>query len=158
MGGSMMEATRPRRLIPVLEPLYDRMSDYAYPLIRFATGMIFMPHGAQKLFGLWGGSIAGTAAAFSKLGIEPALPLTWYIALLEFFGGLALAAGLLTRPLAVLFAGFMAVATFQVHMGNGFFWTKGGFEYPLLLLILSIAIAIRGGGKLSLDRRIGAEL
>jgi putative oxidoreductase len=52
----------------------------------------------------------------------------------------------------------MAVAVFHVHLGNGFFWTKGGFEYPLLLSILSIAIAIRGGGKLSLDRRIGTEV
>lgn len=154
----MMEAARPRRMIPALEPLYDSLADYAYPLIRIATGLIFVPHGAQKLFGLWGGSIAGTAAVFSKLGIEPAVPLTWYIALLEFFGGLALALGLFTRPLAMLFAGFMAVAVFHVHMSNGFFWTKGGFEYPLLLLVLSIAIAIRGGGKFSLDRRIGTEI
>ena len=153
-----MEATRPRRLIPALEPLYDRMSDYAYPLIRFTTGMMFVPHGAQKLFGLWGGSIAGTAGFFSKLGIEPAVPLTWYIALLEFFGGIAMALGLFTRPLAVLFAGFMAVATFYVHGGNGFFWTKAGFEYPLLLLLLCIAIAIRGGGKMSIDRHLGTEI
>jgi putative oxidoreductase len=154
----MMDAARPRRMIPALEPIYDSLADYAYPLIRIATGLIFVPHGAQKLFGLWGGSIAGTAAVFSRVGIEPAVPLTWYIALLEFFGGLAMAFGLFTMPLAVLFIAFMAVATFYVHWGLGFFWTNRGFEYPLMLMILCIAIAIRGGGKLSLDRRIGTEV
>lgn len=149
---------RPQRAIPALGAVYDALYEYAYPLIRIVFGLLFVPHGAQKLFGLAGGSIAGTAQFMTKMGLEPAVPLTWFIALLEFFGGLMIAAGLLTRPLAVLFAGFMLVATFHVHGPNGFFWTKGGFEYPLLLLILSIAIAIRGGDRLSVDQAIGKEV
>lgn len=153
-----MQHDRPQRLIPALGPIYDSVDAYAYPLIRIATGLIMVPHGAVKLFGLSGSSLTGTAQLFAKLGLEPAYPLALYIALLEFVGGFMLAAGFLTRFVALLFAGFMAVATFYVHLGNGFFWNKGGYEYPLLLLILSIAFMMRGGGKLSVDRAVGREL
>jgi putative oxidoreductase len=81
-----------------------------------------------------------------------------YITLLEFVGGLMLACGLFTRVVAVLAAGFMAVAVVQVHWPNGFFWIAKGYEYPLFWGLVCIALAIRGGGAQSLDAKIGREV
>ena len=69
-------------------------------------------------------------------------------------GGGILEVGLFTRPVAVLVAGFMAVAAFYVHAANGFLWIKGGFEYPLFWGLVALAIAVRGGGPMSLDARM----
>ena len=77
--------------------------------------------------------------------------------LVEFFGGLFLAIGLLTRPVAAAIAALMAVAAIQVHLGNGFFWANGGYEYPLMWGLIAIAFALRGGGAQSVDARIGRE-
>ncbi len=118
-----------------------------------------MPHGAQKLFGWFGGrGLEATAQGFAGMGFEPGWLFATYIAVLEFFGGLMLALGLLTRPVAALVVGFMAVAAFQVHWGNGFFWSDGGFEYPLMWGLIALAYVIRGGGRYSLDAAIGREL
>lgn len=144
-------------IIPALHPLYRNLSKLSYPMIRFCTGLFLMPHGAQKLFGWFGGNIDGTAEFFTKIGLEPALPLAYLVGSTEFFGGLFLAVGLLTRPAAVGIAILMAVATFQVHMANGFFWSNGGYEYPMLWGLIALALAFRGGGELSLDRAIGRE-
>jgi uncharacterized membrane protein YphA (DoxX/SURF4 family) len=65
---------------------------------------------------------------------------------------------LLTRPVALLFAGFMAVAAFHVHLKIGWFWTARGMEVPLYLLLICLAILIRGGGVLSVDRMLGREV
>lgn len=137
--------------------LYEVGSGLVYAWIRFFSGLFLMPHGAQKLFGWFGGNIDGTAGFFSKIGLEPALPLAYLVGATEFFGGLLIAIGLLTRPAAVAAAVLLLVAVFQVHLGNGFFWNKGGYEYPLLWAILMIGIFFRGGGELSIDRAIGKE-
>src|SRR6266487_3702712 len=76
----------------------------------------------------------------------------------EMVGGVLMVIGFLTRPVAALFFGFMAVAAFHVHWKIGYFWTGRGLEMPLLLLILALVILIRGGGKYSVDRRIGREV
>ena len=115
---------------------------------------MLVPHGYMKLFV---GGVGKTAAGFAKMGLEPAYPLALYIALLEFVGGIMLALGLFTRAVAVLVIGFMAVAVLHVHMKNGFLWTAGGYEYPLFWGLVCLAIAIRGGGPLSLDAKIGRE-
>ena len=81
-----------------------------------------------------------------------------YIAVLEVFGGVLLVIGFLTRPIAALFLGFMAVAAFHVHMPQGWFWTNRGMEVPLYLILICIAIAMRGGGALSVDRLLGREI
>ena len=144
--------------IPALGGFHDAVSGLGYPLIRLFTGLILMPHGAGKLFGWFGGrGIEGTAAGFAKMGLEPALPLATLVGMTEFFGGLFLAIGLLTRPAALGMIAIMAVAVFQVHLKNGFFWFNGGYEYPLLWGIIGIAILFRGGGALSVDRKIGRE-
>lgn len=144
----------PRRIIPALGPVYESLSPYAYPLVRFTCGIILVPHGYAKLFE---GGVANTAKGMAAAGLEPALLLAWYIGCLEFFGGILLAIGLLTRPVAALVVGFMAVAAFHVHWANGFFWINKGYEFPLFWGLIAVAILIRGGGALSLDRRIGKE-
>ena len=147
-----------RLFVPALGGFYDAVSGLGYPLIRFFTGLILMPHGAGKLFGWFGGrGIEGTAAGFAKMGLEPALPLATLVGVTEFFGGLLVAIGLLTRPAAIGIVAIIAVAVFQVHLKNGFFWFNGGYEYPLLWGIIGIAILFRGGGALSVDRKIGKE-
>jgi putative oxidoreductase len=149
---------RPRYLVPALGGLYSAIEVYSWPLVRAATGLLFVPHGMQKLFGFWGGNIAATAEGFARQGLEPAWVLAYYIGGLEFFGGLLLAIGFLTRPVAALFVGFMAVAAFHVHIHIGWFWTGRGMEVPLLLMLLCLAILLRGGGALSVDRALGREI
>ncbi len=126
-------------------------------MIRFFTGLFLMPHGAQKLLGWFRGNIEGTAGFFAKIGLEPALPFAYLVGATEFFGGLFLAIGFLTRPAAAAIAILMAVAAFKVHLANGFFWSNGGYEYPLLWGLIALALALRGGGALSLDKAIGRE-
>ena len=133
-------------IIPALGGIYDNVSGLAYPLVRLVTGALLIPHGGQKLFGWFGGDINAAATFFSQIGLEPALLLAYWIGILEFFGGILLAIGLLTRPVAVMVLVQMAVAMFLVHLGNGFFWFEGGFEYPLMWGLLALAIAFRGGG------------
>ena len=154
-----IETRQIRPIIPALAPLHRGLSGLSYPMIRFFTGLILMPHGAQKLFGLFGGGgLQATADGFaSGLGLEPGMFFAVLVGGTEFFGGLFLAIGFLTRPAAVAVAILMAVAVFKVHLANGFFWTSGGFEYPLLWGLIALALAFRGGGELSVDRAIGRE-
>ena len=128
----------------------------SWTIVRVATGAMLMPHGAQKLFGWFGGhGLAGTGQFFQSLGLAPGLLFAGAAGLTEFFGGLLLVLGLLTRASAAAVVALMAYAAFVVHLGNGFFWTSGGLEYPLLWGLIALAILIRGGGEFSLDHRIG---
>ena len=149
---------RPRYVVPALGTVYSAIEPYSWALVRAATGFFFLPHGMQKLFGFWGGDIARTAEGFAKQGLHPSLFWAYYIGCLEFFGGICLILGLLTRPVAALFAGFMFVAAFHVNIKAGYFWTSRGMEMPLLLLVLCVLVLIRGGGEYSVDRRIGREV
>ena len=153
------KATTIQPIIPALTPLYRAFSGLSEPLMRAAVGLLLMPHGAQKLFGWFGGyGLEGTAGYFAgNLGLEPGLFWAALVGGVEFFGGLFLALGLLTRPVAVAIAIMMAVAVFRVHLGNGFFWNAGGYEYPLMWGLLALGFALRGGGAYSLDGRIGRE-
>jgi len=126
-------------------------------LIRVVTGLFLMPHGAQKLFGAFGGNPEATANFFRKIGIEPAATMVAAVGVVEFFGGLLLALGLLTRPAAAAIFVMLTVSWVKVHLANGFFWTSGGYEYPVLWSIVVLGFAIRGGGEYSIDRQIGKE-
>lgn len=151
----MRDESSTRLYIPALRPLYDALAPLAWPLARFIVGVLLMPHGWGKLFE---GKVVQTAQGFAKMGLEPALGLAYYIGVLEFFGGLMIAVGFLTRFWAAQVAGFMATAVVVAHWGNGFFWTKGGYEYPLMWGVLALAIVFRGAGPLSIDRAVGREL
>ena len=148
------DAATPRLFIPALGGLYDRLEPYTWPLIRMTAGLMLVPHGWGKIFG---GGLEGTAGFMAKVGLEPAYPLALYIALLELVGGILLALGLFTRLIAALVVGFMTVAAFYIHLGNGFLWINRGFEYPLFWGLVCAAIVIRGGGPMSLDAKIGRE-
>lgn len=133
-----------------------QLATLGYPIMRIATGLMLMPHGAQKLFGWFGGyGPAATGQFFAQnLGMEPGIVFAVLAGLVEFFGGLALVLGLLTRPAALAVTVLLGV-TLTVHWGNGYFWTNGGVEYPLLWAFMAISILLQGGGAFSVDRRIG---
>ncbi|MBI4183935.1 MAG: DoxX family protein [Proteobacteria bacterium] len=150
----------PSLVIPGLGRYYESLSGLAWPLVRATAGLLLVPHGAQKLFGWFGGGgLAGTAAFFSSnLGLEPGLFWALVVAITEVFGGLAIAVGFLTRPAALAVVALMAVAVFEVHLGAGFFWTQGGYEYPLMWGLIALAILFRGAGPHSVDERLGREI
>lgn len=119
-------------------------------LLRVALGVVFVMHGWQKAF-VYGH--AGVTGAMAALGLPfPGVNAT-LITAVELGGGLALLAGLFTRPAAFVIAGAMAVATLTAHLANGFFMPTG-FEYTLTLMLASLAILMTGPGAYSLDRRL----
>ncbi|WP_404383344.1 DoxX family protein [Caenispirillum salinarum] len=146
---------RTRPLLPFLAPLERAFDPFAWPLVRFAAGVMLIPHGWGKLIG---GGLSGTIEAFGNMGFTPAGPLATYIGVLELVGGLCIAIGFLTRFWAAQVVGFMAVAAFVVHWSNGFNWTDGGYEYPLFWGLVALAITFRGAGRMSVDAAIGREL
>ena len=138
--------------------LYRPFEHLSWPVVRVAAGLFMVPHGAQKLFGWFGGGgLDATIAGFDKMGFEPGWLMGPLVAGVEFFGGILIAIGLFTRPAALAAAILMFVAAMGVHLPNGFFWGKGGYEYPLLWSILCAAIAVRGARRISVDNAIGRE-
>jgi putative oxidoreductase len=126
-------------------------------LIRLAAGGTLAAHGAQKLFGWFGGhGIEGTGGFLQSMGFPRAH--AWLAGLTEFGGGLGLALGLLTPLAGAGVGGVMLVAIAVAHWNNGFFNMNGGFEFPLLLALAGIAIAFSGPGAWSLDHLFGWTL
>jgi putative oxidoreductase len=129
---------------------------WAPTAIRLVLGVIFIAHGAQKLFGAFGGpGMAGTVGFFATIGIKPALLWAWVVALAEFFGGLAVLLGLLTGVASAVFIVNMLVAIALVHWKNGFFNGDKGFEFNLSLIVMALSLIFSGPGRLSLDRLVG---
>lgn len=120
--------------------------------LRIPVGIIFIAHGAQKLFGLFGGyGLEGTGQWMASIGLAPGYLMALLAGSAEFFGGLALVLGLFVRPAAVVLAVTMLVAIFGVHADKGLFISNNGYEYALALFAVSISLAISGAGKLSFD-------
>jgi putative oxidoreductase len=145
-----------RLIFPGLAGLYQSIAPYSYAIIRFCAGAILIYHGYGKLFG---SNIAGVADhVVTPLGLPMPMAWAYFLAILEFFGGAALAIGFLTRPIALMLTIEFIVITFW-HAGNGYSFSspKGGYEFPLLLTLVYAAIFFRGAGRCSIDRMIGKE-
>ena len=147
----------------MLHKLFSTTNDFTLTLVRLVLGVTFFAHGAQKMLGWFGGyGFHGTMGFFTQqLGI-PA-PLAFLAICAEFFGGLGLLVGLLSRVAALGVITNMLVAIAKVHHANGFFmnWTgqqKGeGFEFHILAITLAIVVLIKGSGAVSIDRAIASE-
>jgi putative oxidoreductase len=121
--------------------------DVSLLILRVIVGTIFMAHGAQKLFGVWGGM--GLAKTIEALGLGP---LGYLVVIGEFFGGLGLIFGFLTRFSAASLIVIMIGAIAKVHGKNGFFMQNQGFEYNLALIGLLAPILLCGPGRFSIGR------
>jgi len=138
-------------------------NDLTLTVVRLVLGVTFFAHGAQKMLGWFGGhGFEGTMAFFTQQMGIPA-PLAFLAICAEFFGGLGLIFGLLSRIAALGIMANMVVAVAKVHSANGFFmnWTgqqKGeGFEYHLLAIALLIVVLVKGSGALSIDRALAGS-
>ena len=127
--------------------------------LRLPVGIIFAAHGAQKLFGWFGGyGLSGTGQWMESIGIAPGLLMAGLAGGAEFFGGLALLLGVLVRPAAALLAFTMLVAILGVHIGNGLFMSNNGYEFGLALLAASISLLVSGAGRWSIDARLAERV
>ena len=128
-------------------------------VIRVVVGLLFVGHGAQKLFGMFGGhGIAGTGEYFDSLGLRPGTATAIAAGTVEIIGGALLALGFMTPFAAALLIGTMCVAIVTVHRGSGLWLTDGGVEYNLVLTAVVFGVTAIGPGRWSLDHVIGLDL
>lgn len=152
----MIQVSRTSRyFFKKFDSIYQKLGPLSYPIIRLSVGIMMIPHGYGKIFNDNG--IERTAKFFSSISIEPSIFFAWYVGIIEFVGGICVAIGFLTRLFSIQLVGILFVATFIVHFNNGFLWIKGGYEYPLMWMIIMIAVTFRGGGKLSIDNQLPKE-
>ena len=127
--------------------------------LRIPVGIIFAAHGAQKLFGWFGGyGLEGTGQWMDSIGLAPGYLMALLAGAAEFFGGLALIAGLLVRPASAALAFAMVVAIFSAHIDKGLFVANNGYEFALALLAVTVALVFSGAGRASLDRTLSRKL
>ena len=126
-----------------------KVADITHTVLRIGAGLLFMQHGAQKLFGLLGGvdGAGATAELFTRFGLA---------GVLEFFGGALIAIGLFTRPTAITLVLLMLAAYITAHMPQGGFPIQNAGELALLFALVFSYMAANGAGPLSLDRRLAS--
>lgn len=136
----------------VINSILATQADLGPLVLRVPVGLIFAAHGAQKLFSWFGGyGLDGTGQFFASVGLNPGYYLALLAGMAEFFGGLALVAGLLVRPAAAALAFAMMIAIVSVHWSKGFFVGSGGYEYALALFAASLSLLFSGAGRYSVD-------
>ncbi|SHO56590.1 DoxX family protein [Vibrio quintilis] len=143
----------------LIKKLTESHAGYSTLVLRIPVGLILMAHGSQKLFGAFGGyGLEGTGQWMASIGLGPGLLMAFLAGSAEFFGGLAILAGLLTRPAAAVVAFTMIVAIVSVHLPHGLFMANNGYEYALSLLAVCISLLFSGAGKFSLDAAISQKI
>ena len=142
----------------LIQTITKTTSGVASTILRIPVGLILMAHGAQKLFGMFGGyGLEGTGQFMASLGLEPGYLMALLAGSAEFFGGLALVICLLVRPASAVFAFTMVMAIFSVHISNGLFMANNGYEYALTLLIVAMSLVFSGAGALSVDKALSSK-
>ena len=139
----------------IKEILLTTTNTTAFIPVRLGVGVVMAAHGAQKLFGWFGGyGLQGTGQFFAEtLGLKPGVLMAAMAGGTELIGGLLLIIGLFTRLAGLSLAGTMAVAIMTAH-SSAFFASNNGMEYPLTLLLASLTLAIGGGGAFSIDQKL----
>lgn len=142
----------------MIKSIFNSQAGIAALILRVPLGVILAAHGAQKLFGWFGGyGLEGTGNWMASIGFEPGYVMALMAGSAEFFGGIALVLGLLTRPAAAL-AAFTMLMAMTVHVGNGLFVSNNGYEFALILLVACVALTLQGAGSFSLDRFLSSKL
>lgn len=145
----------------LMQRILSVSSQQADLILRIALGGVFFAHGSQKLFGWFGGHGWNATIGFFSQGLNIPAALGGLVILIEFFGGIAIILGLLTRPAALGLAATMLGAAFKVHLANGFFLdlsgTRDGVEYVFVLFLLALYFVVKGSGLISLDRLIAGK-
>ena len=127
--------------------------------LRIPVGIILAAHGAQKLFGWFGGyGLEGTGQWMESIGLAPGFMMALLAGSAEFFGGLFLIIGLLTRPAALVSAFTMVIAIFSVHIENGLFMSNNGYEFALALFAATLALTFQGAGSIAVDNVIANKI
>lgn len=149
-------AGEPKPLLPFLQPLYDRVVPLAWPIVRLGAGLTLAVHGWGKVMGPADRYIK----VFATMGFSSAALLYWVLLVVEFVGGLCIAAGLFTRFFAAAATIEMAYITIFVYGPKAYAWNAqgGGWEYTIFWGAMCLAIWLRGGGPYSVDRLIKREL
>jgi putative oxidoreductase len=145
----------PKPLIPALGRHYEFTSDLAYLIVRVTAGLMLIPHGWMKVTSF---GVAGVAGMLAKMGTPAPEFFAYLIMALETIGGVMIAIGFLTRPIAAMLVIEFAVIIFIAHWPKGYSASAGGIEYPLMWGLILLAIALRGGGPWSVDRKLGWEI
>ncbi|MCD9021528.1 DoxX family protein [Cohnella silvisoli] len=128
------------------------MMAFGLLIIRVVIGLLFVGHGAQKLFGVFGGyGPKGTGGFMESIGLKPGVAMAILAGLMELVGGALFTIGFLTPLAAILIALTMLGAIVKVHAPNGLWSTANGYEYPLVLLVVVIGVAFIGAGDYSID-------
>lgn len=138
-------------MLTLIQKLTQTKAGLGATLLRIPLGIVFAAHGAQKLFGWFGGyGLEGTGQWMASVGFEPGFLMALLAGSAEFFGGLALIFGLLIRPAALVTA-FTMLMAMTVHLSNGFFISNNGYEFAMTLLFGSLALSVQGAGLFSID-------
>jgi putative oxidoreductase len=150
----MSMANEPKPLIPALGTFYATAADLSWVIVRVTAGLMLIPHGWPKVMA---GPAAVAANTLAKRGIEPALPFAYLLMFLETIGGIMIAIGLFTRPIAALLV-IQFLVIIKVHAADGWSPRAGGAEYVVFWALILLAILLRGGGPYSVDRKLGREV
>jgi len=131
------------------------MIDAGILVLRLGLGVMFMGHGLQKAFGMFGGpGVAGFAQFLGTLGFVPAQLWAYVAAYTELICGICLVLGVATRISSCLLLVLISVAAFKVHLSKGFFLQSGGFEYTFIIAAVCIALMLLGPGKFGLSQKL----